>query len=427
MEPKTKKRKKKRGKHFTKVVISTIIILYFFSRIFPIIGTSKQKTVVAQYGKIEQVIATTGFIARDEKVLMDGDYGEAKYFVSEGEKVAKGQKLAEIHREKLDDKSLEELEIINSRIESINNKQETPIFQRDVDKIDAQISGLLQKIQQDIKQQDYEKIQQYQAEIDELANKKKVIIGEDSFAGKNLTELEEQKVLIEKKLNTALETITSDAPGFAAFGSDGLEDLLTPNSIAYFTSSDLESIKNNYLDSKEEKPLDENAMKMIYNYEWSMICELTEEEAEGLEQGKNIIVRIQGDDGNYSASIRKIIEDEDKRLLVLDLTDVFEGLYQLRTLEVDIVKNLHEGPMIPNEAIVEIDEGLGVYRVNINGIVKWVPVKVKGKNREYSIVYEGSFTVKNPDDEESKDVSTIKLYDEIVLKGNKISEGQKIR
>lgn len=169
-----KKEKKKQGMKFSRIIISTIVILYFLARVFPLIGTTSQKTVVAEYGKIEELIAVTGLIARDERVLADINQGEANFFVSEGEKVAKGQKLAEIYREKLDERYQQELEIINERIEGIQDQQEeTSIFQKDIEKIDAQISDLLKKIQQEIKQGNYDKIQQYQSQVEELAKKKK--------------------------------------------------------------------------------------------------------------------------------------------------------------------------------------------------------------------------------------------------------------
>ncbi|GAB6088324.1 HlyD family efflux transporter periplasmic adaptor subunit [Alkaliphilus crotonatoxidans] len=432
MQSKTKKRKKKQGMKFSRIIISTIVILYFLARVFPLIGTTSQKTVVAEYGKIEELIAVTGLIARDERVLADINQGEANFFVSEGEKVAKGQKLAEIYREKLDERYQQELEIINERIEGIQDQQEeTSIFQKDIEKIDAQISDLLKKIQQEIKQGNYDKIQQYQSQVEELAKKKNVIIGENSFAGKNLSELMVQKDEIEKKLNTALNVIVSETPGTIAFGSDGLEELITPNSIIHFTASDLEAIEKNHLQPKEkeaeETGFNENVMKIINNFQWSILCKLTEEEASGLEAGRRIDIRIRGEERDYSARIRQIVEDEDQWLMVLDLTDTFDGLYQLRTLEIDIVKNRFEGAMLPKEAIVETNQGTGVYRVNINGIVRFVPVQVKGRNEDYAILHDGSFAQKDPDTGESKNVSTINLYDEIVLNGSKINEGQKIR
>lgn len=427
MQQKPKKRRKRLRRFIPRILVITIITLYFLSRVFPILGTTSQKTVIAQYGTVEVIVSTTGIIARDEKILANGGDGEVKYFVDEGEKVAKGQKLAELYLEKLDEKYVQELEIINLRIQSINEKQEEgSLFQRDLDKIDSEINTLFRKMQQDIKNNNYEKVEQYKAELQDLSNKKSIIIGEDSFSGKNLLQLEEQKASLEKKLKTSFQTIYSETPGFVTFGSDGLEDVINLNTIDHFTSSDIERIKKDHLNPKEPQS-NQNVLRMVNNYRWSIVFDLEEKEAEGLQAGKNIMVRKQGEDRDYTARVRRIEEDGDKRIVILDLTEALEGLYHLRTMQIDIVKNRYQGAMIPNEAIIEQEGSIGVYRTDVNGFVKFIPIKVKGSNREYSIVHDGTFEKINEETKTSKLLNTINLYDEIVLNGKNVSEGQKIR
>ena len=111
---KPKNTKKRRNKGFYLVIL--IVILYFGSRMAYLLNASAQSTYVVEYGKIEKSVETTGYVARQEKILTTVGSGDIKYFVSEGEKIAKGQKIAEVYLDQLDEKSRKDLEAINLRL-----------------------------------------------------------------------------------------------------------------------------------------------------------------------------------------------------------------------------------------------------------------------------------------------------------------------
>ncbi len=428
LQTKVKKKRKKARKGFGKIFIILIISLYFLSRIFPILGTNSQKTVYTEYGKIENVIAVTGYIARDEKVFTNTGEGEVKYFVSEGEKVSKGEKLAEVYFENLDEKYVQDLEIINHRIENIENKKdEKPIFERDINKLDGEINVLLQKIQQDVQQGDYQHLSTNKKSLQELAEKQNVITGEKSFTGRSLSELQEQKSILEGKIKTSLQAIYSDYPGFIAFGNDGLEDVFNLISLESIKVSDLETIKKNVSKNNETKKDGNSTLRIINSHRWSIVSEVDTEKVEKIQVGRKMKLRKQGEEREYIAHVRRIVTEGEKSLLILDLTELMEGYYQTRAINLEIILDRYEGVLVPNNAIVEKDGKKGLYRVDINGFVSFLPVKVKGVNREFAILHEGTFDETNKETKETVKVNTIKLYDEIVLNGSKVSEGEKVK
>lgn len=428
MQAKSKPKRRTR-KHFNKIIVVLIISLYFVSRMYPILGASNNKVTIAQYGKIEVVVSGVGYIARDEVVYDNIAEGEIKYFVADGEKVTKNQKLAEVHMEAVDIKAIEELEIINLRIKKIQEKQnEETIFESDIKKLDKQIDELLQKIQEAYKEQNPSKVSQLQGELKGLMDKKNIIVGENSFAGKNLTELQEQKKDFEERLKSSIQSIYSDSPGFLAFGSDSLEDLLRPSALDNISVKDIELIKEtlkNNSKSTEVKP----KIRIIRDHRWSIIVELDSQQADGIQEAKSIKIRKQGEAREYSAFVRRVITSEDKSLILLDLSEVLEGYHSLRSINIDLIKNSYEGLLLPKEAIVEEEGKRGVYRIDVNGFAKYMPVSIIGENEEYSILQEG--TIQQEIDKDGKKetirVNTINLYDEVLLKGRKGVEGKKIR
>lgn len=425
-----KKRTKKRlpFKVLSRLFVFIVVLLYLISRMPPFFSQATNKTYVVEYGKIEAVVSTEGYIARDEKIIKRLGEGELSLLVKEGEKVRKGQKLATVHFNDLDEKSSKDLEIINLRIESIQGKEsEQQLFQRDIEKIENDIMIASREIQQLIKNGEYEKVYPLKGNLALLIEKKSIINGEKSFSGKNLEQLEQQKKSLQEKINASVETIYSEFPGMVAIGSDGLEELLTLNHLENLTLHEYETIKNSV------KPLNSNGegaqevnLRMIKDHKWSIITVLKEKDIEQLEEGKSIKLRQRGESKEYKAVIRKIIhEDGEDAIVVLDLTEFMEEFYNKRMLTFDLIKTSFEGIMIPNTAIVEEDEKQGVFRVDVNGFSRFIPIKVKGSNREYSIVFNGYFDENN--NGESTRINTINFYDEIVTNAEKISQGDRIR
>jgi len=425
-----KRTKKRRSKKKVPYLIVLIIALYFISRMPSLLMASSQSIYAAEYGKIEKNIEAMGYVAREEKVFKSIGKGDVKYFVSEGEKVATGQKLAEVYMDRLDEKSRKDLDVINFRLQNIKAKQDdTNIFKDDIEKLEQQIITLIKSIQQDIKDEKYDKINSMREELENLLNKQSIIYGEKSFSGKNINQLEEQKTQLEHKVNSSVQTIYSDSPGFVAIGSDGLEELLNYKTLYEITSDQfkmLEEAKLNIPSEEIEEGLP--VIRIIENYKWTLIVELSTKQAEGIKKGKVLRIRPIGKNKELKAVVRNVIEEEDKKVIIFDLNEFTDDIYNIRTMVVDIVQSKYEGAMVANSSIVEKDGIKGVYTVDVNGIAKFKPIKIKTSNLEYSIIYDGNFEVKSKDDPTKTDrINTINLYDEVVMKGKKVKEGQKVR
>ncbi|AKL95561.1 HlyD family secretion protein [Clostridium aceticum] len=425
MKTKRKKRKSLSIGKLIKIFAATIILGYFLSRVTPFFSQATNKTYIAEHGKIETTVSTEGYIVRDEKVMKNLGEGKVVLYVSEGEKVARNQKLAEIHLGEIDEKTTRDLEIINLRIQNIKDKEsEQQVFSRDIEKIDAEITAILGEIQQYINEGPYEKISLLKENLSTLVEKKSIISGERSFSGKNLDQLERQQQSLQSKVNDSIEIVYSEFPGVFAIGNDGLEELLNLRNIENITEQEWQTIKNTYKSKGDS--LEQNSLRIIENHRWSIVARLKELEIEGVEENRRIMIRLRGDSKEYSAVVRKILPvDEEEVIVILDLTDFIEGFYNKRLIAFDMIKSSFEGIMIPNSAIVEKEGQEGIFRLDVNGFARFVPIKVKGSNREYSIVHYGYFD--DTRNNETKRVNTMNFYDEIVVNAQQVTEGEKIR
>lgn len=427
---KAKKKRNKTKKRKGLYIIFTIIIVYFFSRTPSLLLASPQSTYAAEYGKIENNMEVKGYVVRDEKVFKSIGEGDVKYFVSEGEKVAKGEKLAEVYLDDLDEKSRKDLESINLRLENIKEKQnDTNIFQRDIEKLESQIENLIKFIQKDIKNKKYDRIKIKKEELEDLLNKQSVIVGEKSFSGKNINQLEEQKNELEYKINSSVQTIYSDSPGFIAMGSDGFEDLLNYNTLHEIDSDMLKMLENAELDIPS-KNINEGSpvIRIIENYRWGLIVKLDTKEVKNIEIGDTVKIRPVNQNNELKAKVKNVIKEGNEIIILFNVNEFIDNIYNIRTLNVEIIRSRHEGVMINNSSIIEKDGVKGVYTLDISGIAEFKPIKIKASNSEYSIIHYGSFTAKSKDDPEKKEnIKTVNLYDEVVMHGHKVKEGEKVK
>lgn len=417
------------GKKLARLIVITIIGLYFATQMWPLFTEASKKTIVVQYGDIEEVISVKAYIVRDEKVIaFVKDYTEVEFLVQEGKMVAKDQEIARFYLSDENDQSVEkELRLIEARIDSIKKKHtEGNHFQSDIDKLNDQMEYNVNLIQDYINNGDYEKIYDVKNDINTILEKKSIISGSNSFAGLNLNELEGQRVQLKNKLNSFIKIVNSNTAGYFALGSDGLEDLFNTSNIQ---NLDFESFQlfEETLENKEKQETGV-AIRIINNFKYSLVIQLDNRHLSGLSEGRLVRLREDNSSKEYRARVRKVLSEDDeegKSLVILDITDHMENIFTNRVLEIDLLKNAYEGITIPNRSIIENDGQAGVFKVDINGFVKFVPVKIKGQNEDYAIVHNSFFDTII--DEESKRVLTISSFDEIVINGEGLKDGQKIR
>ncbi|MGV8146825.1 MAG: HlyD family efflux transporter periplasmic adaptor subunit [Alkaliphilus sp.] len=313
-----KKKKAKNKRYFLKVLVFSIIVLFFLMKIYPLIGVSSKTTYNVEFGKIENIITTTGFVVRDEKVIYNLDKKEVVRYFEDGEKVASGQKLA----------------AVNS--------------------------------------------------------------------------------------NGVIKSIYSEESGLAVFNSDGLEKTFNIDSLDEISFENIALIRKVIDEDKGETLENLEAIKLVTNHVWSIVLILTDEESEKIEVNAKVYLRPQKGNSIYNATVRRILSNDGENVVVLDLSDAVDGFYKSRVILIDIFLNSYKGLMIENTSIVRLNGQKGVFRTNYSGNTEFVPVKIKGFNDVYSIVYDDFFTITSVSEEgETIRVNTIDLFDRILLRGDK--------
>ena len=417
-----KKKKRSPFKQIGKLVIILILFSHIIFRVTSFFSQAVDKIHITEYGKIETVIVTEGFIIRDEEILKEVDKEKMSLLIDEGSRVRKGQEIGIIHYDNVEEGLHKDLEIINLRIDNIRDRgTNSEIFKKDINKLQDEIDMIINKIHYYIREGEFDKIALQKKELSLLNEKRNIIEGERSFGHQKLEQLQRQQNNLQEKIDYATKTIYSPEAGFLLLGKDGLEDLLSGDKLQGISLKEYNNIKTMLLEADQNTEEEKIALKLVKSYKWHIVTRL-EDGIEGFQEEKQIRIRPRTEEEEYDGFIKKIIQDEDKgTIIIIEMAELIDNWYNERDLSFDIIMDSHEGVMLPNEAIIEQEGQAGVLRLDVNGYCRFVPVKIKGQDKESSIVYNAYFQ-----DGDIK-VNTINYYDEIVKNPSKVEEGDKIR
>ena len=386
----------------------------------PMVSSSSNDTSIIQYGSINVVHKLDCYIIRSEKVITSNMEGNIKYLVQQGEKVEKGYKVVELSKDIVDETTRNKLEVIKQRIENLNDNSSL-LFQDDVNKLDGEINLTIESIKEYMAKDDLFRVKTLKNELNNKLEKKRIIAGDKSLSGKNIEALKVEQELLEKKINNSMGWVHSPDAGVVSYFIDGYENLLAPQNIHALEWDKLLSIDKEPSDCRLNKVIQgQPIFKIIDSHKWFMIAQLTHEESEYYKLGRAVTFKFSS--GDIRGSILKLQENENYDLVIFELSEYTDNHISLRKVNIDVEVVNYEGLKLNNDSIIEKDGKQGVFVLDINRQACFKPIQIIGKDGEYTIVRSNVFYENEGD--QIKSIETIKIYDEVVRKAEKVKDGQ---
>ena len=261
---------------------------------------------------------------------------------------------------------------------------------------------------------DVSKLNEYKKEIESLVAKKAKIAGESSPKGSYLRKLIDQRKQYESELNSGAEYVKAPMSGIVSYRVDGLEDVLTPNN---FSSLSKEYLENLNLSTGKIVASNDEAGKVIDNFECYIATYSSSEEAKNAKVGDKVKVRL-SNNAEINAEITNLIIEDDEVTIILKIQKQIEELINYRKITFDLIWWSASGIKVPNQAIVKQDNLDYVVR-NRAGYLSKVLVKVKKQGDKYSIVdaYSTEELEKmGMSKTEASSSRNLSIYDEILIK-----------
>lgn len=403
-------RKKNRKKIAIVAVISVVILAYFM---YSIIKLVKQPTdtFLIEEGKLYNQENAIGYVIRQETVVQGNNYKNGMSQIkSEGERVSKGDSIFRYYsnNEQNLEKKIEELDI---QIQQAMESQTDLLTAGDMKLLENQIEEKLNEV---VKVNEVKRIAEYKKDMNTQITKKAKIAGDLSPSGSYIRKLIEERSSYENTLNSGAEYITAPESGVVSYRVDGLESVLTVESFNTLNTKFLEDLK---LRTGEIVASSNEIGKVINNFECYIAITLDSEQAMSKKIGDSVVLRL-SNAKEITAQIEYIVEEEEQRLIIFKIKDEVEELSNYRKISVEVVWWSYSGLKVPNSAIIHENDLDYIVRTRA-GYTDKILVKILKQNDTYAIIsrYDNDELKElGFDTTQIRQLKTISLYDEIILK-----------
>lgn len=414
----SRRKKKQSYKLNIKLLVVTVIVFVFvICCVYNIIALfiNPTDTFMIENGVVSSSEESVGYIIRDEKLFQGENYKNGIYQIkTEGQRVAKGDPIFRYYTNN-EESLVEKIAELDLQIQDALEQNKNNIYSSDIAALDGQIEGKLKLISTT---NNVRKMLEYNNQISSSLTKKAKLTGELSPSGSYIKELISKRSKYEEKLNSGSEYIEATVSGIVSYRVDGLEEILTIDSINEITEKTLKDLK---LKTGETVPSSSERGKIVNNYYCYIATVCDSKEAEDAEV--NDTVKLVLSTGNeVKATIHSILEQESgNKLLIFKISDCVEELISYRKVSFEVIWWSKNGLKVPNSSILEKDGMNYIVRKRV-GYTDDILVKVLNKSENYSIIenYTSSELKElGYSTEEIKNMKSITLYDEILLKPSK--------
>lgn len=414
------RRKNSKKKRFRLLILVGLIIIAFS---FFVQNSKAIKLKTSNPIKTEYLdkIDTKGYLILKEKTYTSQGDGVVDYNVRDGERVPKDYVIANLNLMGDVSDLKDELLKVQSAIEYKNQNLNPSTTAYEIS--DKEIN-LIYSIQDALVEDDLPNAL-IAIETLELNTKKNVDISEIStLINLSNQELEDRRDELSRQISTNNIVYKSEIAGIVSYKVDNLEEIYTEENIPQI---DYEFIRKHpsatQIGQQNTVKTGDPLYKLIDNFSYFMAVPVDEMSSiENLEPGSSIELLINSR-STLKGTVHQINQTQNTGVIIISLKDKLSELGYDRILDTSIIKNKISSYVINTKSIVEINNQPGVYIRELNGLVKFRPIKIVSQNDLDTIVETGDNKgyIENMNGE---NVRTITVFDELIDEPANIEEGQ---
>lgn len=424
----------KRTKITAVIVLVCVLVgaVFVFSLINADINTSNiVDTEIAKRYTYQENITVPSFVVRNETLLTYNGSKVLYYTVNDGDIVSAGSEVALVFANETDALNYNRIAEIDEQIktlESLNTSHGN--VNTDFSAVDKQIDLNLKNMISAVNRNSTTEITTSGSNLIHSINQRQVITGVVTSFNEQISALNNEKRNYEQNGGTYTDAIKTTTGGYFVASADGYEGLVDYNKVAELTVDDLE---------KEITPVDvnENTIgKIVSGLNWYVVCKLSADDALTLSHS-NMYPRLTFPNTTCKDIPADLValnqaSKQSEAVAVFCCNYMNTPISHLRNETVQITVNSYTGLRISKEAIH--DDYVEVYSSDTGEQKRVQGVYVRHGNqlefKEVSILYAGSDFViidETPDDGVLVSGETLKLNDEVVVKGDDLFDGKDVQ
>lgn len=366
-------------------------------------------------------------IFRDETVVDVNTNGFIVTLVDEGQRVSKGQVVANIFPTEEDAALQDELDRVNRRIEILEDSSVDKQFViSDLQNVYDDISENIFVIAENASKGELSPAISVSENLLIRLNKRDMIVETEFDYTSELDSLKEEKNQLEARIaNIATPVIASESAGYFYAEADGYENTFD---ISMVDEINLDNF-DDYLSAKPDESLTgSDTIKIVNDVVWYLVCSFDSSEASKIKTGYRYTLTFP-DDGNYEIDMQlmKIVsETSSAEALAVFRVNVLPGDFNYKRFQkAEIVIKQVEGLSVPKTALNFRNEVPGVY-ILVGDVVRYRAVEKIAETEDYYIVSAKTNAVTELDEEsgEERVIKPLSLYDNIIVSGKDLFDGK---
>jgi len=331
------------------------------------------------------------YLMRNETVLYATGTGVTNYSVSEAQKIGARQLIATVYSDEEGMNVQNQIQKINEKIKILEASAiDTSYLTSDISKIDGNIRNSILQMQKKICENDLSFVYQYTEDLLIHYNKRQLVTSNTENFSKEIQELQSLRSSLTATLQNPLCTVYSQGSGYFSTLLDGLESAFSP---VFLDSLTVDSFHQ--MIQQEREIYDETAIgKVITDFTWYALCEVTKSEARDLVEGEKYPVTfLYSSNKKIEAVLHRIVEqtDSDTVVLVFLIEEVPQNFDYTRKQTIKIVKDTVEGISFSRSSLRYVDGIPGVYVIDGNRVgFRRVDIHYQSNALYYSVDHEGA-------------------------------------
>ncbi len=348
-------------------LLSGFIIVYIIIQLVTNL-TSDVEYAYAANTIVEKTIEKEGYIVRNETVLYAASEGVVTYSVREAEKVAADQLIANVFSSSYGVDIQNRLQTINDKIEILEKSAvDTSYLTSDVGKLDNKIYNSLVQMKLALADHRVSLTSQYKETLLINFNKRQLITNSAKGFSDRIDALQSEKENLTQSLQNPLATVYAGKAGYFTTLLDGYENVFTTGAVESLTVDSFRKLL-------ETPPAEYSAGaigKVITDFDWYTVCEVSREEAEAFTVGKQYSLTFLNSSREKLGGFldKKVAQtDTDSVILVFRIEEVPQDFDYTRKQTIRISETSYEGLAIPKSALRVIDGVQGVYILSGNQV-----------------------------------------------------------
>lgn len=365
------------------------LLLFGATLYLVILGTMRffmeDQTYKAVYDTLDVEKTSRAIVLRQETLISAGLSGQVEWFIKEGDKIKKTQRIATVQVADNKVVSLDEAQIASGL-------KSHEMLKIDLKKVDEEIEALRKEVYTASAKSNLKRLKELQRDLMLKMERRKKLVDsqnmlEDSISSFKRSTLTANDIQVGKRID-----LNSPETGLATFQTDGFEDAITLDNL-YNLDYDLifaSKATAGVWGSSQVKSGDA-MVKVVDTENWYLLCMIERDDLDSYEKNSEIGIKIE--DRLYTGKVNDVFENNENGVLVVKMIDLYDRFYQSRFLDVRVVSANFQGLKINKNSIITVNGIQGVYIADSDSKAIFRPVKILGYDESYAIVKPGYITV----------------------------------